>query len=118
MELLVFFECQVRGVKFCDLHEAGARWGTSLRLVKEPSNLHDPLCVAAWVPGTPKARPLMLGHVAKEAAKWLNQLRKPPYTVTRYNVGASSAYCPGVDNLPAIYMYMSCHIPHAHTLLI
>ena len=44
MELLVFFECQVRGVKFYDLREAGARWGTSLRLVKEPSDLHDPLC--------------------------------------------------------------------------
>ena len=83
MELLVFFECQVRGVKFYDLREAGARWGTSLRLVKEPSNLHDPLCVAAWVPGSPRARPLMLGHVAKEAARWLNQLLQPSYRVTR-----------------------------------
>ena len=72
MELLVFFECQVRGVKFYDLREAGARWGTSLRLVKEPSNLHDPLCVAAWVP---RARPLMFGHVVKEAARRIQYAR-------------------------------------------
>ena len=81
---LAFFESQVRGVKFYDLREAGARWGTSLRLVKEPSNPHDPLCVAAWVPGSPSSRPLMLGHVAKEAARWLSQLLRPPYKVTRF----------------------------------
>ena len=50
-------------MKFYDLCEAGAKWSSSLRLVKEPLNLHDPLCVAAWVPGNPRARPLMLGHV-------------------------------------------------------
>ena len=88
MELLVFFECQVHGVKFYDLYETGARLGlgwesTSLRLVKEPTNLHDPLCVAAWVPGSLRARPLMIGHVAKEAARWLNQLLQPPFKVTK-----------------------------------
>ena len=83
MELLVFFECQERGVKFYDLHEAGARWSTSLWLVKELTNLHDPLCDAAWVPESQRARPLMLGHMATGAAKWLNQLLQPPYEVTR-----------------------------------
>ena len=69
MELLIFFECQERGVKLYDLREAGARWDTRLRLVKEPTNLHDPLCVAAWVTGSPTSRPPMLGHMAKEAAR-------------------------------------------------
>ena len=34
MELLAFFECQCRGVKFYDLRSAGASWGTTLRLIK------------------------------------------------------------------------------------
>ena len=73
------FHCQCRGVKFYDLRSAGAAWGTKLDLVQEPTNPHDPLCVAAWVPGIPDergagARPRMLGHVAKEAARWLSPL--------------------------------------------
>ena len=67
------FHCQCRGVKFYDLRSAGAERGTKLDLVKEPTNPHDPLCVAAWAPGIPgeraRRRPLMLGHVAKEAAR-------------------------------------------------
>ena len=52
MELLMFFECQCRGAKFYDLRSAGAMYGTHLKLVREPTNLQDPLnCVAAWVPG-------------------------------------------------------------------
>ena len=51
MDLLVSFHSQCRGVKFYDLRSAEAEWGTKLKLVKEPTNLHDPLCVAAWVPG-------------------------------------------------------------------
>ena len=88
--MLVSFYCQCRGVKFYDLRSAGAAWGTKLDLVKEPTNPHDPLCVAAWVPGTPGergvgARPRMLGHVAKEAARWLNPLLGlPTLRVTRY----------------------------------
>ena len=69
---------------------SGAEWGTKLKLVKEPANPHDPLCVAAWVPGIPGergaagARPLMLGHVAKETASWLNELLDvPSLRVTR-----------------------------------
>ena len=54
-------------------------WGTKLDLVKEPDNPYDPLCVMAWVPGIAGergtgARPLMLGHVVKEAARWLSPL--------------------------------------------
>ena len=50
------------------------RWVLSI-----PTNPHDPLCIAAWVPGIPGergtgARPCMLGHVAKEAARWLSPL--------------------------------------------
>lgn len=90
MELLVSFHCQCRGVKFYDLRSAGAVWGTELNLVTEPTNPHDPLCVAARVPGIPGergagARPRMLGHVAKEAARWLNPLLDvPSLRVTRY----------------------------------
>ena len=91
-DLLVSFHSQCRGVKFYDLRSAGAEWGTKLKLVKEPTNPHDPLCVAAWVPGIPGerdadgARPLtcMLGHVAKETASWLNELLDvPSLRVTR-----------------------------------
>ena len=51
MDLLVSFHSQCRGVKFYDLRSAGAEWGTKLKLVKESTTPHDPLCVAAWVPG-------------------------------------------------------------------
>ena len=90
MGLLVSFHCQCRGVKFYDLHSAGAAWGTKLDLVKEPINPHDPLCVAAWVPGISGergdgARPRMLGHVAKEVARLLSPLLGvPTLRVTRY----------------------------------
>ena len=53
-------------MKFCDLRSAGAEWGTKLKLVKEPTNSHNPLCIAAWVPGitrgvgSEKNRPLGL----------------------------------------------------------
>ena len=32
-------------MKFYDLRNAGRRWGTKLSLVREPTNLRDPLCV-------------------------------------------------------------------------
>ena len=90
MDLIVSFHSQCRGVKFYDLRSAGAEWGTKLKLVKEPTNPHDPLCVAAWVPGIPGERgadgagPVMLGHVAKETARWLNGLLDvPSLRVTR-----------------------------------
>ena len=60
----VSFHSQCRGVKFYELRSAGAEWGTKLKLVKESTTPHDPLCVAAWVPGIPSekgvdgARPL------------------------------------------------------------
>ena len=94
MESLAFFECQVHGVKFNDLREAGAKWSTSLPIVKEPTNTHNLFCAAAWVPGSPTSRSLVLGHVAKEAARWLNQLLQPPYRVTRFiilvHIGSNS----------------------------
>ena len=88
MELLLFFECQCRGVKFYDLQSAGARYGTRLKLVREPTNLQDPLnCVAAWVPPGPWSSDhwasCMLGHIAKEAARWLNPLLDSCFRVTR-----------------------------------
>ena len=43
--LLFSFVCQCRGVKFYDLQSTGRRWGTKLSLVREPTNLRDPLCV-------------------------------------------------------------------------
>ena len=91
--LLFSFVCQCRGVKFYDLRSAGARWGTKLSLVREPTNPRDPLCVAAWVPGSPgesgsisaaTSRPKILGHVAKEVARWLSPLLDSPLRVTRY----------------------------------
>ena len=84
MDLLVSFHSQCRRVKFYNLRSAGAEWGTKLKLVKEPTTPHDPLCVAAWVPGIPSergmngTRPLMLGHVAKETTRWLNELLDVP----------------------------------------
>ena len=56
MDLLVSFHSQCRGVKFYDLRSAEAEWGTKLKRVKEPTNLHDPLCVTAWVTGIPGER--------------------------------------------------------------
>lgn len=90
-KLLVSFHCQCRGVKFYDLRSAGAEWHTKLDLVKEPTNPHDPLCVAAWVPGIPGERERdagvrrrMLGHIAKEAARRLSPvLLVPTLRVTR-----------------------------------
>ena len=52
MEILADFVCQCHGIKFYDLRSVGARWGDRVRLVKEPSNPHDPFCVAAWVTET------------------------------------------------------------------
>ena len=43
--LLFSFVCQCRGVKLYGLRSAGRRWGTKLSLVREPTNLRDPLCV-------------------------------------------------------------------------
>ena len=56
MDLLASFHSQCRGVKFYDLRSARAEWGTKLKLVKESTNPHDLLCVAAWVPGIPGGR--------------------------------------------------------------
>ena len=87
MELLADFQCQCRGIKFYDLSSVGARWGDRVRLVTEPKNPRDPLCVAAWVTGTREGRtspPLMLGHVAKEAARWINPLLVGRFRVTRF----------------------------------
>ena len=56
MDLLVSIHSQYRGVKFYDLRSAGVEWGTKLKLVKEPTTSHDPLCVVAWVPVIPGER--------------------------------------------------------------
>ena len=73
-KLLAFFECQCRGVKFYQLRDVSARYGTPVSLQREPTNVHDALCVAAYVPGSRRRGPLMLGHVAREAARWLYPL--------------------------------------------
>ena len=83
MELLVSFHCQCRGVKFYDLRSAGAEWGTKLDLVKEPTNPHDPLCVAAWVPGISGERGAGVRR-RMLAARWLSPLLLvPTLRVTR-----------------------------------
>ena len=56
MDLLVSFHFQCRGMKFYELCSAGPEWGIKLKLVKESTTPHDPLCVAAWVPGIPGER--------------------------------------------------------------
>ena len=83
-EFLAYFGCKCRGVKFYDLKSVGARWWTRVTLVREQSNPYDRLCVAAWVPGERSPRQLQLGHIAKEAAKWLHPLLQPPYRVKRF----------------------------------
>ena len=68
-ELLVFFECQCRGVKFYELHDVSARYGTPVTLQPEPTNGHDPFCVAAFVPGKllgSREPAQMLGHIARK----------------------------------------------------
>ena len=84
-ELLVFFECQCRGVKFYRLRDVSARYGTPIMLQPEPTNEHDPYCVAAFVPGNMLRSwtPLMLGHIAREAAKWICPLLTSRLRVTR-----------------------------------
>ena len=53
MDLLASFHSLCRGVKFYDLRSAGAEWGTKLKLVKESTTPHDPLCVALGSLGYP-----------------------------------------------------------------
>ena len=53
MDLRVNFHSQCKGMEFYELRSAGAEWGTKLKLVKESTTSHDPLCVVAWVPGIP-----------------------------------------------------------------
>ena len=82
-QFLVMFGCKCRGVKFYDLRSFVARWGANVKLVRAPSNVHDTNCVAAWVTDGRTSRWLQLGHVAREAAKWLHPLLQPQYRVTR-----------------------------------
>ena len=48
-DLLAFFECQCRSIKFCDFADVTLRYGTRLVLRRERSNPHDYFCVAAFV---------------------------------------------------------------------
>ena len=81
---LAFFSCECRGVKFYDVKSVGAKWWTKVSLVKEPSNRHNPFCVAVWTSDRRSPRQLQLGHVAKEAARWIHPLLQPPYQVKRF----------------------------------
>lgn len=83
-EFLAFFGCKCRGIKFYDLKSVGARWWTKATLVKESFNPHDPCCVAVWVTDGRSSRRLQLGHVAKEAARWIHPLLQPQYQVRRF----------------------------------
>ena len=74
-------------------------WSTKLSFVREPTNPRDPLCVAAWIPGSTgesgsfsaaTSRPKILGHVAKEVARWLSPLLDSPLRVTRYVASLAS----------------------------
>ena len=40
-------------MKFYELRSAGAKWDTKLKLVKESTTPHDPLCVALGSLGYP-----------------------------------------------------------------
>ena len=53
MDLLVSFHSQCRRMKFYELRSAGAKWDTKLKLVKESTTPHDPLCVALGSLGYP-----------------------------------------------------------------
>ena len=75
--LLAFFSCQCRGIKFYDLSDIGARQGDGVVLVREPHNPRDSNSVAVFLRGG-----AMLGHVAKEAAKWLSPMLLGPFRIT------------------------------------
>ena len=86
-ELLVFFEVQCRRVKFYQLRDVSARYGTPVTLRPEPTNGHDPFCITAFVPGKPlgsQEPALMLGHIAREAVKWICPLLSSRLRVTKY----------------------------------
>ena len=74
-ELLVFFEGECRGVKFHQLLDVSASYGTLVTLWPKPTNEHDALCVVVFVLGAGVQRgfqmPLILGHIAREAARWI-----------------------------------------------
>ena len=78
-QLLVFFACQARGVKFYDLAEVSANIGTVVDLRRDPYNSWDPNCVEVLVAADRRTK---LGHIAKEAAKWLSPLLLGPYRIT------------------------------------
>ena len=80
-EFLAYFNCKCRGVKFYDLKSVGARWWTTS---EGGVNSHDPLCVAVWITDGRSSRRLQLGHVAKEAARWIHPLLQPQYEVKRF----------------------------------
>ena len=79
-------ECQCQGVKFYQLRDVSLSYGTLVTLLPEPTNLYNPSCVAAFVPGTVlrSSKPLMLGHVASEANRWICPLLSYHLRVTRY----------------------------------
>ena len=78
--LLAFFSCQVRGIKFYDLSNIGAREGERVFLEREPSNPHHPNCVGVFLGGGGGRR--MLGHVARQAAEWLSPMLLGPFRIT------------------------------------
>lgn len=83
-DFLAYFGCKCRGVKFYDLKSVGATWWTNVALEKEPTNTHDKFCVAVWIDDGRSSRRLQLGHVAKEAARWIHPLLQPQYQVKRF----------------------------------
>ena len=91
-DLLVFFECQCQGIKFYYLSGVSMRYGTWVVLRREPANIYDHFCAAAFVCDGSIAltqrthsrckASLMLGHIAKEAARWLCPLLSSSLRVT------------------------------------
>ena len=80
---LAFFTCVCRGVKFYDAGVGGPLLPLSTRLAfkREPGNLYDPNAVLVFVVGSGGTL-TCLGHVDKEAARWLSPLLLGPYTVS------------------------------------
>ena len=61
--------------KFYDLAAGDAEYGSVVTLLRE-ANIHDPNCISAYVADR------MLGHVAKEAAVWINRVLSQQVKVT------------------------------------
>ena len=80
---LAFFTCVCRGVKFYDAGVGGLLLPLLTRLAfkHDSFNLYYPKAVLVSVVGS-EGTLICLGHVDKEAVRWLSPLLLCPYTVS------------------------------------